>query len=131
MAVNKKNRFNLGVCKEDECNIPQAKDGFMFESNPDTTDLSELEILAFQAIWNICREDSEKDPEWYSASEIHINLYVSKITPVLRAVLHVCRHKRISVTVWGRVPTKSYYLPLNMLGSYKAGMRPGIKYRNY
>lgn len=118
MAVNKKNKFNLSLHEEDY-NISQAEDGFIFKSIVNTTNMHELEISAFRSIWNICREDTDEDPEWYSASMIHINLYFTKVTSALIAVLNVCRREGITVTLWHFDTIDKIYYPVDILGCMK------------
>lgn len=118
MAVNKKNKFNLSLHEEDY-NISQAEDGFIFKSIVDATNMHELEISAFRSIWNICREDTDEDPEWYSASMVHINLYFTKVTSALIAVLNVCRREGITVTLWHFDIIDKIYYPVNILGYMK------------
>lgn len=129
MRVNKKNKLNLGLY-EDNKNTLQAEDGFIFES-ASATDILELEESAFLVIWEKCIKLGHAMsiiPGWDGKDvtrkilkpyQIHINLYFTKVTTALIAVLNVCRREGISVTLWHFDIIDKIYYPVNILGYMK------------
>lgn len=114
--------LNMGLC-EGRHSIPQAEDGFIFESISGPTDTLRLEECAFLAIWEKCMKLGHAMsivPGWdgedvtrkiLNPSNLHINLYFTKVTSALIAVLNVCRREGITVTLWHYNSADGSYYP--------------------
>ncbi len=119
--IVKKEEIKLGLCKGRH-DIPQAEDGFVFESISDPTDTKALEKRAFMSLWNVCYRSNKGlmiDPEWDGCDMtplifngmLHLNLYVTGLTVALIAVLNVCRREGITVTLWHYNSADGSYYP--------------------
>ena len=121
--------LNMGLCEGS--NIPQAEDGFIFESISDPTNTLRLEECAFLAIWKKCMKLGHAMsivPGWdgedvtrkiLNPSNLHINLYFTKVTSALIAVLNVCHREGITVTLWHFDIIDKIYYPVDILGCMK------------
>lgn len=107
--------LNMALCA-DRHDIPQATDGYIFRKIENITDIYHLESLAFQSLWSQCRlkewlkyassifpdlDNTEKE-DWLAIppNKIHLNLYVTGLTPALIAALNVCKDEKIGVTLY-------------------------------
>lgn len=111
---------NLKMCLcEGRHEIPEAVDGAIFcQEIQDVTNVSRLEIRAFNSLWDACYKHSKTEPGFLcsplSAYDedgegadtlqicrgLRLDLYVTGLTVALIAALNVCRREGVKVTLW-------------------------------
>lgn len=106
--------LNMALCANRH-NIPEATDGYIFREIADPTNTWRLEKQAFSAIWAACNAkkylvylgsisprfgNCDLEDALCIAKDVHLNLYVTGLTPALIAVLNICREESITVDLY-------------------------------
>ena len=95
----------------------EVKDGYIFETIKDVTNIKALEQKAFAMLWGAAYRNkyttpSEEDgDQLYIADGVSLDLYVTGLTVALIAVLNVCREEGIDVTLWHYNRDSGKYYP--------------------
>lgn len=106
--------LNMALCANRH-DIPEATDGYIYNTITDPTDLWRLEKQAFSALWSACNKhkylvylgsisprfgNCDLEDALCIAKDVHLNLYVTGLTTALIAVLNICREELITVDLY-------------------------------